>query len=291
MNYLFASDFHGDYDTLNKLLMYATRQDKQDNTQLILLGDYLDGYTSNHAIAMTANILGIRYDFRPTALTDNVHLIRGNHDQFILGTINHNYLDYATWLQNGGIETLKALGAEGWLAGHIGDYDPTLPLEQNTIIDEQLGMNTVAEFLKYEYTDFINFLEASQPDWEDDNFYATHGGVDLDLVDPRDTSADDKQWLRDYYYFEDDQKTPRRNTLDKIIITGHTPVQSFKGHEDSAEPIILKQDVNDTPRYVIDGGSNSGTKTGQPNIVTFTTTETGVKYTGTIAGKDFNPYQ
>lgn len=232
MIYIFASDFHTDADALGNILTdYA-------DSQLVLLGDYFDsrqGNAKGMADVLTKLVRGhYNLAFEPI-------LVRGNHDDFILGTVNDDYLDYKTWLINGGKETLRQLG-----------YRHSFSQQSN-----------VRDFLLTHYPDVISFLEQSVYLFENDDFIAVHGGLDWNLADPRQTPPDELMWLRDEY-LGDLPDNPHTNDLHKIIVSGHTPVQNF---QQSADIMVLKADDNDVPRYLIDGGSKSGAISGRVNVL------------------------
>ena len=246
MYYLFASDFHNDWKALKNALDFCQEESEHLNLiTLVLLGDYLDGYSTKDDIKQMVATLEELQAAKDNYVFD-IRFVRGNHDQFILGTSNLDELDYKTWLINGGKETLRGMG-----------YHNSL----NSI-------HEIASYLQHAHSDLLDFIRDSNEDWEDRNFYAVHGGLDLDINEPRNTEFDDKLWLRDDYYFNSEGSV-RWNTLYKPIISGHTPVMSIYPDKEDNSPVILKADVNDTPRYIIDGGSNSGDNRGGVNGVLF----------------------
>lgn len=238
--YLFASDFHNNYNSIVNLLNYAygLQQSGKAEPEVVLLGDYLDGYSSRHdVIEMSNTLIVLDNDIKLDIMPFKFHILRGNHDQLILDTINGNELSFKTWLANGGKETLRALG-----------YKHSLN-----------SLSNVKHFLLTTYPGLINFLEATKIDFETDNIYAVHAGLDWKLPNPKDTDVDSKLWIRDEYYYEPGTDKPHRNLLDKVIVSGHTPSVIMRGDDKIS---LLKADVNDTPRYVIDTSSNSGYKDG-----------------------------
>ena len=238
--YLFASDFHNDYKAIINLLNYADGlwQSGQATPEVVLLGDYLDGYSDSKDVIEMANLLSEVYnDIKSDELPFKIDILRGNHDQFILDTINGNELSFATWKQNGGTESLRALGYKHSLS----------------------SLSSVKHFLLTTYPGLIDFLEATKIDFETDNIYAVHAGLDWNLPNPKDTDDDSKLWIRDEYYYEPSTNKPHRNLLDKVLVSGHTTSVEMRGDDKIS---LLKADVNDTPRYVIDTSSNSGYKDG-----------------------------
>lgn len=234
--YLFVSDLHNNYNSIVNLLNYAygLQQSGKAEPEVVLLGDYLDGYSDDKDVIEMANLLSEVYnDIKLDKLPFKVNILRGNHDQLILDTINGNELSFKTWLANGGKETLRALG-----------YKHSLN-----------SLSNVKHFLLTTYPGLIDFLEATKIDFETENIYAVHAGLDWKLPNPKDTDDDSKLWIRDEYYYEPGTNNPHRNLLDKVIVSGHTISYKMNGTNKIS---MLKLDVNDIPRYVIDCSSNSG---------------------------------
>lgn len=229
---IFASDFHENATALDQILRHYHSE------QLVLLGDYFDsrqGQTKQMATVLTDLMEG-HYQ-----LAHEPMLVRGNHDDFILGTIDGDELAYQTWLFNGGKQTLRHLGYRHSFA----------------------QQHQVSDFLTTNYAQVVAFLRQSQYLIETDEFIAVHGGLDWSLDDPRQTPDTDMTWLRDEY-LGDLPAQPHPNLLNKVIVSGHTPVQNF---QDTADIMTLQADAQDVPRYLIDGGSNSGMPTGHVNVL------------------------
>lgn len=235
MNYVFAGDFHDDYKTLEQLLTTYNGAD----VQLVLLGDYFDsrggGGDPKGMARVLTNLYNGEYEFANWPI-----ILLGNHDDFMLGTVEQSDLDYQTWMLNGGKRTLDKLG-----------------------FHHRITMEKARDFLLTEYPEVISLLSNARLYYEDDNVFAVHAGLDWSLEDPRDTFTDDMLWLREEY-LGDLPENPAPNKLGKPIVTGHTPVQNY---QDSSDIMILKANDNDTVRYLIDGGSNSGYSNGKVNVL------------------------
>lgn len=233
-----ASDFHDDYHALQQMIDIA---DTHPDRQVILLGDFFDSFNKHSEPKQIAALLtDLAQHPRP-----NIRIGRGNHDQLLLDTVAGDDFSLQGWLAAGADKTLPKLG----------------------LYEGLHNVKTVATFMKMHYQPVIDLLQASEVIIDLPDLVAVHAGLDLDLPDPMQTSLDDALWIRGDYYFESDEQTPRRNPLPKPIVSGHTPVQMFD--ETSNKPVILQHDDHDTPRYLIDGGSNSGCDNGHVNIVTF----------------------
>jgi hypothetical protein len=230
--YIFAGDFHENATAIDTILR------QYQNDQLVLLGDYFD---SRHGDAKGMAQVLTKLSRGEYSLAFDPMFVRGNHDALLLGTIDNDYLDYKTWLANGGKSTLRQLGYRQSFSqqGHIRD------------------------FLLTNYPDVIDLLRQSVYSVETDDFIAVHAGLDWNLPNPRQTPPDDMMWLRDEY-LGDLPDNPRPNLLHKIIVSGHTPVQNFQSN---ADIMTLQADAQDTPRYLIDGGSKSGAHNGRVNVL------------------------
>lgn len=235
MKYTFVSDLHGDVNALRALFKKFDSNNKLNReTTLVFLGDYTDGVGDEaDNISMVEFLTDLSYKTDIRFENDPVFLL-GNHDDFILRaskfdtpTVNQ------TWLANGGLSTLNQLGYNGG--------------------------ESIFTFLHANYQDYINWLSELPLTYETDMFYAVHAGLDMNLEDPRQTSDFNKLWLRDMYYTQS-------NTLDKIVVTGHTPTQ-FLGAD--GDVLRLHDEVGIPPRFVIDGGVNSSViKKNYPNLLT-----------------------
>lgn len=240
MKYTIASDFHENAHALIYLF------EKYQNTQIVLLGDFFDSRGNNGNAKQTAEFLTKLQQHKIHTKYEPI-IIRGNHDDFIIGASNGNYEDIQFWLLNGGEKTLQELGFQESTA----DYDQ------------------ITKFLNEKYPDMIELLKYSQISYQTEHLIFVHAGLDLDLKDPYwDTTDLDKMWIRSDYYFEPDSKNPKLNTTNKTIITGHTPVQSIRKNENAKiYKLHNENDLPSTNRFIIDGGSNSGAKSGRVIIL------------------------
>lgn len=223
--YAFAGDFHEDAEALDKFLV-AHKED-----QIVLLGDFFDSYGGDTQGMLTVLEGLLKGDYN---LNYEPVVIRGNHDDFIIQTANRDSFAFDTWMINGGKKTLRNMGYKGSVH----------------------NLEHVARFLNSDMAWLMNFLDKTVYSWETDNIYAVHGGLDWELVDPRDTPNDEKTWARDYYLGDLTHNKPHHNDLGKVIVSGHTPVQNYTTGDISI--IEMKADENDVPRYLIDGGAKSG---------------------------------
>ncbi|VDG18175.1 metallophosphoesterase [Lactiplantibacillus mudanjiangensis] len=244
MNYTFIGDIHSAADDLEVLLQ---AQDIQ-GSRLIFLGDYIDGVSTRTGTHTTDSleplkVLDIVMD--RVRHYEDVALL-GNHDDFWLQTAYGDDLSYQTWRLNGGANTWRQLG--------IHSNSPI-------IVTDALNQQPLAR-----YTKFLAQLPLS---WSTASLLAVHAGIDWNF--PVDQQVrDDMMWIRDDYYF-DKTKNFHPNKIGRIMVTGHTPVQSIKN--DGYGFLKMQADPQDTPRYLIDAGSRSGAANG--GIFALTLSETG----------------
>lgn len=243
-NYTFIGDIHSAADDLSVLLHAESLQ----NSRLVFLGDYLDGKSTRIGTSQTDSI-------EPLAVLDlvmeRVHkhndiALLGNHDDFWIQTAYGDDLSYQTWRLNGGTKTWRKLGIHS----------------SNPIV--------VADALRQEpLVQYTNFLSQLPLTWSNDFMLAVHAGVNW-AYPLNQQIRDDLLWIRDDYYYSHDRFW-HPNETNKVIITGHTPVQTI---EDNGYGYIKMQaDGQDRPRYLIDAGSRSGARNG--GIFALTLSETG----------------
>lgn len=246
MDYTIASDFHENVEALRFIF------ENYNDTQIVLLGDYFDSLNPKSNAKDMADLItdfeNGKFHFKYQPL-----LVRGNHDDALLGAANMDIVKGMEFLQHGGSYTLQDLGF----------YIPNPSPED------------VASFLQDQYPEVLDFIQKHEYVIEHENIIFVHGGLDLDTANPvENTTHEDMMWLRNQYYFEEPNwknpkvHAPKHNTTNKSIISGHTPVEYLNA--DKSANILLLQNPNDKPgtfRAVIDGGSNSGEPEGRVNIV------------------------
>lgn len=259
MTYTFIGDIHSAADDLEVLLHASDLQ----NSRLIFLGDYADGLalragTDRPDIIAPLTVLDLIRD-RVNHHGDVALL--GNHDDFWVQTARGDDLSYQTWRLNGGARTWRKLG--------IHSSNPT-------VVTAALN----AEPLRG-YTAFLASLPLT---WERPHLLAVHAGLNWDY--PLDQQVrDDLMWIREDYYF-DQRRQWHRNLTNKVIVTGHTPVQALT---DSGYGFVKMQaDAQDTPRYLIDAGSRSDAANGGIFALTLTATGEVVAMNWVIQGQRYD---
>lgn len=254
--YTIASDFHQNAAALKYLF------EKYHDTQIVLLGDFFDTHGSTQ-MADAKTMAKTLVDCYQNAKI-KPWLIRGDHDDFIIGTAACKHKSLSTWRLNNGKKTLKELG-----------YHKKFN-----------AINDVADFLNATYPELIAILKQSRFIIEKPNIIFVHGGLNWSKSDPiSDTSHLDAMWLREKYIygsmynwlnnytsFASFWKHPpyHRNTTEKTIVSGHTPTFNIDSNADG-NPLTLHnvRDPKNINRYLIDGGSSYRYSIAHVNIVQF----------------------
>ncbi|GAB1229651.1 metallophosphoesterase [Lactiplantibacillus plantarum] len=232
--YTFIGDIHSAADDLAVLLA----DPEVTATRLIFLGDYIDG--------TAARYFGHATESAPLAPLKVLTMVRkrvweygdvallGNHDEFWLRTAHGDDNATATWVLNGGHRTWRKLGIYSSNPNHV-----------------RRALN--GALLKPD-TDFLAHLPLM---WQHGRLLAMHAGVNWQYPLTQQTTTD-LLWIRDDYYddFTTGSNRWHRNLFNKVIITGHTPVQTLTGSHTGY--LKMQADAQDVPRYLIDAGSRSG---------------------------------
>ncbi|MFD0896628.1 metallophosphoesterase [Loigolactobacillus binensis] len=229
MNYTFIGDIHSAVDDLTALLTQLSNQ----ADQLIFLGDYIDGQPTGELAPLKVLDLIMEQVQNKQAIA-----LLGNHDDFWAQTAKGNELAFDTWKINGGRLTWQLLGIHAaTLAG----------------VRHQLKQ---APLLKY-----TTFLQNLPLTWTSSHLFAVHAGLLWGRPLPQQVKSD-LLWLRDSYFFDDPAYPTNwhRNELGKVIVSGHTPVQTLSTTQQGY--LKMQADAQDVPRYDIDAGSRSGATSG-----------------------------
>lgn len=244
MTYTFIGDIHSAADDLDVLLHASDLQ----NSRLIFLGDYADGLafrTGTEQPSLIAPLDALDLIMERVNHHGDVALL-GNHDDFWVQTARGDDLSYQTWRLNGGAKTWRKLGIHSSNPAVVATALNAEPLRR--------------------YTEFLARLPLT---WERPHLLAVHAGLNWDYPLAQQV-RDDLMWIRDDYYFDHHHKW-HRNLTNKVIVTGHTPVQALT--TTGYGFVKMQADAQDTPRYLIDAGSRSGAANG--GIFALTLTETG----------------
>jgi len=186
-------DVHGRADLLEQLLQLI-HKDAQPFTNhhkmLICLGDYIDrGPNSDKVIDVL---------IAPPLPDSTFVYLKGNHEDMLLNfLINDDLTMGYTWLNNGGIATLKCYGIE---------------------VDDDMGILNLSE-IQYQLQQklpksHINFFQSLKLSYTSGDYFFVHGGVNPDKS-LREQSAKDLLWIRDKFLLSNVD-------FGKVVVHGHT---------------------------------------------------------------------
>jgi serine/threonine protein phosphatase 1 len=219
-------DIHGMRKSLEGLISEVRRVDRQ--AMLYFVGDYVNRGKESKGVIETLLTL------------DNARFLRGNHDD-ILDQILHGvsyaenpsrgdrFLAYQWFLEHGLLETLLSYGAT---------HDMIYRVVSNR---SQKALEPIIDLFPPEHRTFIRSLPIYI---DDDDLFVVHGKWPLNEPEmpsallgtplPVPTLRHEALWGR-YSEFEL-TCTP---TWSKRGFFGHTPVQTYTGHENNSRPIVL----------------------------------------------------
>lgn len=218
-------DIHGMLKPLETLLQEIARRD--DEARLYFLGDYVNrGKDSRGVISLLLSL-------------DNALFIRGNHDD-VLDEILHGkayaenssrgdrFVAFQWFLEHGLLETLQSYGLKSEQIGRV--------LQQRT----RDALEVVIDAIPVEHRMFLRSLPVFI---EDEDLFVVHGKWPLhETATPRQLLGQSMPipslrheilWGRFV-----DADLHRRKSWPKVGFFGHTPVPTYKGHENSYLPII-----------------------------------------------------
>jgi serine/threonine protein phosphatase 1 len=179
-------DIHGCLDPLKALLGRVTLG---DGDELVFLGDYIDRGPDSKGVV----------DYLLENRKPNWRFLRGNHEQLLLEWLGApGSASAATWLLNGGLQTLQS-------------YVPKKDLDE---VRGEGAYMLLQSAIGHAHVEFYNSLPLF---YDTPEAYFCHAGVDLSKP-LADQTADDLLWIR-RKFLQDPRPTP------KLIVHGHTPVE------------------------------------------------------------------
>ena len=213
MNLFAIGDIHGCLSQLTSLHKNILNYDKFDpkNDLLIYLGDYIDrGKNSKEVIDQIIKLKSNKIK--------TINLM-GNHDEFMIDFLFNKNNNIKSWLNFGADSTFRSYGIE--IVEFIKDG-----FEENII-------NKLRETaLKKIDENHLNFFKNLKTSFSTEKYLFVHAGID-----PQKKLTD--QTKKDYLWSRSDKFFDKEFKADKIIVHGHTPVESI---------------VNDPFRINIDSG-------------------------------------
>lgn len=190
-------DIHGKVEHLKTLLSYWN----PDKEQLVFLGDLIDRGDSSFDVILLARELQQKY---------GAVVIGGNHEDLFLSWLDSPDTEADLYYPQGGRETI------------------------HSFFDQQITFmkypSDIANLLRKQFPDIIQFLRSLPNYYEYDDFLMVHAGVNLLLSDWKNTSHNDFRWIRGSFHY-------LKNETGKIILFGHTPTKMLN-FDQSYEPWI-----------------------------------------------------
>lgn len=201
---LAISDIHGCHSEFNALLNKVKFNPVED--ELILMGDYVDrGIKSKQVVEQVMNLVD----------EHNITVLLGNHDQMMLDAfMNHDEedsYDDILWVNNGGLLTIESYIGSDWFT-HGFDWQEYVEAKKFIVANYHQHLNFLRSLKLYHETDFHIFV---------------HAGIDPYFSDWKKSTVKDFIWNREPFL-----STKITNTNDKIVVVGHTPVETITGNSD-----------------------------------------------------------
>lgn len=212
MRTLVMGDIHGHLSKFIELLDKVNYVPGKD--RLVLLGDYVDRGPDSK---------GVLDKLIELAQYDNVHALKGNHEDLMEDAIFFGYdID---WINNGGMSTLYSYLDEKLETFGFNDY---LSMKKN---------------FQDNYKEHMAFIKKLPLYFEDEEHIFVHAGIHPDYAKAWQYQPTRHfMWVRERFY-------QSSNLTGKTIVFGHTPVRYIHGSDD----IWFRHD-----KIGVDGGCFSG---------------------------------
>lgn len=194
-SYFVIGDVHGCFEMLVRLITDWN----PDNEQLIFLGDLIDRGDRSREVVQLAMKLNRDY---------GAMIIGGNHESMFLEWLDAPSAHTNFYYTAGGEQTLASF------------YD------QQTV--DMLLPEMLAEQLKQDYSEEIDFLRTLPDYMDEENYLFVHAGVNLDLKDWKNSGSQMFRTIREPFHHG-------VNKTGKTIIFGHTPTRRI--HPDKRDDI------------------------------------------------------
>ena len=236
-HFIYSTDPHGaGADWIAKVTQAC---EAYPSAQVVFGGDYID--RGKYSLE-TLNF--VKYMVEEKAAV----ALLGNHEQLMLSALDEDLGALDLWSLNGGTATIQS-----FLGKHL---------------IEAINGSMVDTILAYQ-GDLVNFVRSLPTYYTTDHIYFTHAGLDLSLPNPEDTDDEDKLWIRNSYIYDDNGRDFRHNSLDKVIVTGHTPTSYISGELDgevisggSDNEVLVIGYEGERHRIFADGGAAGGASAG-----------------------------
>lgn len=208
-------DIHGEIQQFEELLHHWDK----DTQQLIITGDLID--RGKDPLAVVRLAMKLKQDH-------NAIVLMGNHEDMLLEWLDNPNEDYVYPDSVRTITSFLREVSEFYWQTHLQD------------VSKEKILTTFPEE--------VEFLRNLKHFHETDTHIFVHAGVDLDLLDWKETSSVDMHWIRDDFH-------RGVNDTGKIIVFGHTPTRLLHHHLDNDNSIWVSPDQT---KIGIDGGAYFG---------------------------------
>ncbi|MHA6253175.1 metallophosphoesterase family protein [Oceanobacillus sp. CAU 1775] len=178
---LVISDIHGELKLFEELLEKVAYESEKD--QLILLGDYVDRGPNSRGVVN--RVIDLK--------SQGAIVLRGNHDEMMVGAVDNEPGVRERWERNGAILTLQS-------------YDPSINSFEFPSTDE--------------FKEHIKFLRELDYYYETDTHIFVHAGVEPGKL-MEETDPHTFVWIREEFYKHYDGE--------KTVVFGHTPTSLIQG--------------------------------------------------------------
>ncbi|RZJ94299.1 MAG: serine/threonine protein phosphatase [Brevundimonas sp.] len=192
-----VGDVHGRADLLDALLLHIgedLRTGAAHRRVLVMLGDYVDRGAGSRAVI--ERLVGLK-----AWQGVEVHLLRGNHDDWMLRFLDDPALGVA-WCEHGGRETLWSYGVEPPRPGATAD-------------DWRAASDRLIEAMPQAHRAFLEDLELSV---EIGDYFFAHAGARAG-VPLSDQAAEDLMWIRAEFI-------GGAAPFERMVVHGHTPEEA-----------------------------------------------------------------
>lgn len=182
-------DIHGSYQLLNKILKYW----KPEEEILIFLGDYID--RGKESLQVLRKVIELSKEYKVIALS-------GNHEQLFLNWLKKpkEMSDFYFDPKVGGFNTVQSF------------FEALTPATSL----ENLSTEQMVDIILEHFGDEVEFIKNLRLYYYWRPFIFVHAGINPDVEDFLETSADDFLWIREEF-----SQVPHK--AKEIVVFGHTP--------------------------------------------------------------------
>lgn len=180
-----VGDIHGEKQKLEILL----RNWNPEKQILVFLGDLVDRGLDSYGVIKLVMELKEKYG-------KQVQVVGGNHEDMFLSWLSMPNSEMDLYYPQGGREAIHSFFDNNITFYHMSHY--------------------IANLIKEQFSDEIQFLKSLPNYYETDQFVFVHAGVNLALENWKNSREIDFRWIREEFHYG-------KNETNKIFFFGHTP--------------------------------------------------------------------